>query len=118
LGQFADEFDVGASDGIGRKTEAPYHAHLSGLPLTPRLAAIYEREIAKVTIGNLTLLHYGANRSLQHHAFPEKRAKFFEVSNLHLNRSLMLATSWNETGIRERGQKLFDVARKVWQGPS
>lgn len=100
----------------GEADEA-YHAHLSGLPLTPRLASIYERETTKATVGNLTLLHYGANRSLQHHAFGEKRTKLIEVSNLHLNRSLMLATSWNEAGIRERGHKLFDIARNVWQGP-
>jgi Protein of unknown function (DUF1524) len=69
-------------------------------------------------MGNLTLLHYGANRSLQHHAFLEKRAKLFEVSNLHLNRALMLAASWNETAIRDRAQTLFDIARTVWPGPS
>jgi hypothetical protein len=101
------------------QTEAQeaYHAYLSGLPLTDRLATIYGRDVAKATMGNLTLLHYGANRSLQHHAFLEKRAKFFKVSNLHLNRSLMLAPTWNEMGIRDRALMLFNVAQKVWKGP-
>ncbi|MFN4014227.1 MAG: DUF262 domain-containing protein [Reyranella sp.] len=105
---------------VANPTEAAeaYYAHLSGRPLSSRLAAIYERQVSKATIGNLTLLHYGANRSLQHHAFPEKRAKFFEVSNLHLNRSLMLAREWNEMAIGGRAQALFEVARKVWWGPS
>ncbi|TAJ41397.1 MAG: DUF262 domain-containing protein [Reyranella sp.] len=106
------------SQATSTEAQEAYHAHLSGLPLTNRLGAIYEREAAKSTMGNLTLLHYGANRSLQHHAFPEKKAKFFEVSNLHLNRFLMVASDWNEAEIRGRAQKTFDVARKIWPGPS
>lgn len=110
-------FDDGSHTTESEAAEA-YHVALSGLPFTPRLLAIRLRETAKVTVGNLTLIHYGVNRSLQHHAFAAKREKFFEVSNLHLNRALMVAASWSEPTIRDRGQKLFDIARKLWSGPS
>ena len=42
-------------------------------------------------------MHYGVNRSAQNREFEEKRKKLFAESNLHLNRELMVATSWNET---------------------
>ena len=37
--------------------------------LSDRLQAVYRREEAKAAIGNLTLLHYGVNRSLQNREF-------------------------------------------------
>lgn len=83
-----------------------------------RIEAINERERLKNTFGNLTLVHYGINRSLQHGPFSEKRRKLFEESNLHLNRTLMLLESWDETAIQKRGSDLFDVARTIWRGPA
>ena len=71
----------------------------------------------KATIGNLTLLHYGVNRSLQHREFSVKREELIKKSNLHLNRSVMLLEKWNETEIAARGQTLFDVAVKLWRTP-
>ncbi|TAJ39769.1 MAG: DUF262 domain-containing protein [Reyranella sp.] len=97
---------------------AAYTARVLGQPMTPKLESVHLREAAKVTLGNLTLLHYGANRSLQHHGFVEKRAKFFEVSNLHLNRALMIASKWDENAIRDRGAALFKIALKIWAGPT
>jgi hypothetical protein len=92
-------------------------AFLLGEATSERLDAIGRRENAKATIGNLTLLHYGVNRSLQNREFTSKREKLFQESNLHLNRVLMLREHWDETGIAERGQMLFDVAVKLWRGP-
>jgi uncharacterized protein with ParB-like and HNH nuclease domain len=91
---------------------------LLGEPITERLSAIARREAAKVTMGNLTLLHYGVNRGLQHREFSMKREKMFEESNLHLNRSLMQLGKWDETDIAHRGQMLFDIAASIWGGPS
>jgi hypothetical protein len=79
-------------------------------PLTERQLAIRRREEAKATMGNLTLLHYGVNRSLQNREFLLKREELFRVSNLHLNRSIMLLQKWGEADIGERGQALFDYA--------
>jgi hypothetical protein len=88
-----------------------------GETASERTESIGRRENAKATIGNLTLLHYGVNRSLQNREFAVKREKLFQESNLHLNRQLMLREDWNEAGIAERGQLLFDVAVKLWPGP-
>ena len=68
-------------------------------------------------LGNLTLLHYGVNRGLQHREFAAKRGKLFAVTNLHLNRSLILLPKWEEAEIASRGQSLFDIAVKLWPGP-
>jgi len=84
----------------------------------PDVQAIITREELKATIGNLTLVHYGINRSLQNGAFPSKREAFFAESNLHLNRSLMVADRWDETTIENRGSDLFEVARRIWRGPA
>lgn len=82
-----------------------------------RSAAIQRRESAKVRIGNLTLLHYGVNRGLQHHGIDRKREALFAESNLHLNRKLMRAEEWNEDSIDQRGRELYEFARELWQGP-
>jgi Protein of unknown function (DUF1524) len=90
---------------------------LSGQSLSDRQQAIKRREDAKATMGNLNLLHYGVNRSLQHQEFAVKREKLFAETNLHLNRSLLLLKKWDETEIVSRGQALFKVAAKLWRGP-
>lgn len=86
--------------------------------LDDRSQAIVDREQALLRIGNLTLVHYGVNRSVQNRSFNEKRQAFFTHSNLQLNRGLMQATEWDEASITRRGEELFDVARKLWAGPA
>jgi hypothetical protein len=93
------------------------NASFSELPMSDRHAAIHRRQRSKAQIGNLTLLHCGVNRSLQHHAFDKKRQEFFAHSKLHLNRELMVMKEWNEDAVEQRGRKLFDVARQIWRGP-
>jgi hypothetical protein len=92
-------------------------ASLSGEKQSERVEAIIRRERLKATFGNLTLVHYGINRSLQNGAFDAKRERLFAESNLHLNRDLMRATTWDEDAILQRGRNLFDVASKIWRGP-
>lgn len=84
---------------------------------SPRAEAIARRETLKATFGNLTLVHYGVNRSLQHGAFPSKRDALFRESNLHLNRELMQLELWDEDAITQRGRAMFDIALRVWPGP-
>jgi len=83
-----------------------------------RAAAILARQDAVPRIGNLTMIHYGVNRSLQNHDFDAKRRAFFEHSNLQLNRALMTLQDWTEARIEERGVTLFAAAQKLWPGPS
>lgn len=78
---------------------------------------IVERERAVPRIGNLTLVHYGVNRTLQNHAYEGKRQALFDHSNLQLNRNLTTRLQWDEEAIVERGEQLFEVARLIWAGP-
>jgi hypothetical protein len=100
------------------EAQAAVLASFSDQPVPERLAAIHHREQCKARMGNLTLLHYGVNRSLQHHPFDRKRKEFFEHSNLHLNRELMVMQEWNEEAIEHRGRKTFDVAKEIWRAPT
>ena len=107
-------------DGTNAQLSEVDGASLAFLPeehLSERQLAIHRREDSIATMGNLTLLHYSVNRSLQNREFSVKREKLFEVSNLHLNRVLMRLKTWDETEISVRGQALFDVAVKLWLGP-
>ncbi len=85
--------------------------------LDTKSSLIVERERAIPRIGNLTLVHYGVNRSLQNHAFEQKRQALFEHSNLQLNRGLMTRHHWNEEAITKRGTELFETARLIWACP-
>jgi len=93
-------------------------ASIMGDTMNERQQAIHRREQAKLTIGNLTLLHYGVNRGLQNREFALKRERMFAESNLHLNRSLMLADKWDEPAIAQRAEAMFNVALKLWPGPA
>ena len=93
-------------------------AVLFGEKESPRVDAIAWREQLKATFGNLTLVHYGVNRSLQHGAFDAKRDAFFRESNLHLNRELMQLKRWDEDAIMRRGRAMFDIACQIWPGPA
>ncbi len=85
--------------------------------LDARSNAILLRQDAIPRLGNLTLVHYGVNRSLQNSAFAAKRKALFDHSNLHLNRQLMQLDTWDEQGIAARGEALADLALKIWPGP-
>ena len=82
-----------------------------------RTDAILQRQDAIPRLGNLTLVHYGVNRSLQNAAFEAKRQALFEHSNLHLNRQLMQLATWDEAAIALRGEALSKVALHIWPGP-
>jgi hypothetical protein len=109
--QLKDGSTATAQDAIGLHMKT-----LLNEPQSEREKQIASREALKVTIGNLTLAHYGVNRGLQNRGFAEKREKFFEESNLHLNRMLMRRDSWDENDIANRGKDLFNVAVTIWPG--
>lgn len=88
-----------------------------GEGLEPKTLAIHRRQDAVPRIGNLTLVHYGVNRSLQNHAYDAKRKAMFEHSNLQLNRRLMQRDSWDEAAIFDRGEELAKIAMQIWPGP-
>ena len=107
-GTFASDHDIGQARILQYAPE-----NLDGRSVT-----ILGRESAVPKMGNLTLVHYGVNRSLQNHAFEKKRQALFVHSNLQLNRELMQLDHWNEAAIGDRCSKLFEVARSIWRGPA
>lgn len=67
------------------------------------------------TIGNLTLTAY--NSELQNDSFADKSE---EYAKSHINLTRQIAqdyTTWTETDILDRGQRLAERAAKVWVGP-
>lgn len=88
------------------------------IKLSPKQTMIKIREALVPTIGNLTLLHYGANRAAKNYAFSVKQDQFLNHSNLHLNRQMLTAEKWDESTIQNRAEVLFDAAVKIWSGPS
>ena len=79
--------------------------------------AIVARQAAIPVFGNLTVIHYGVNRSVQNREFKVKREALFEHSNLQLNRLLTAIDDWDEASIQQRGVALFEHALKIWGGP-
>ena len=85
--------------------------------LDARMEAIIDRNKHVPLIGNLTMVHYGVNRSLQNHGFEQKQQAFFDHSHLQLNRALAKFTTWDEKTIQARAIALFGFAKGLWQGP-
>lgn len=85
--------------------------------LDARMESIVNRNRHVPRIGNLTIVHYGVNRSLLNHAFDEKRQAFFNHSHLQLNRALTKPEIWDESAIQERAKTLFAFAVNLWRGP-
>src|SRR5271166_2119574 len=112
-----EHWPLGGDPVTAEEAGAASLAALFGENQTPRGEAISKWERLKATFGNLTLVHYGINRSLQHGAFNAKRETLFAESNLHLNRDLMRADHWDEEAITQRGRALFEIANRIWRGP-
>jgi hypothetical protein len=86
--------------------------------LSEKSQLIVNRQASVPVFGNLTMVHYGVNRSVRNREFDVKRNALFEHSNLQLNKALMTATIWDETAIVRRSELLFTHAVKVWSGPA
>ncbi|HEY9297824.1 MAG TPA: HNH endonuclease family protein [Phormidium sp.] len=63
------------------------------------------------TLGNLTLTGY--NTEIGNKPFDEKKSIYLQ-SNVSLNKYFQDITSWNAQAIKERAQKLADIAIQVW----
>lgn len=78
-----------------------------------------ERNKAKDTFGNLTILTEKLNQSQSNAPWGEKREKIDEHSILKLNRELLRNwyDQWNEETISDRGERLSEIAAEVWPSP-
>jgi len=75
-----------------------------------------KRNTALHTLGNLTLLTVFLNTSSGNKGFDDKKTKFAEHSSLFLNKWFSAKQQWTEAEIRERGEKLADIAISRWIG--
>ena len=89
----------------------------SGLPLNERQRLIADRQASGRNLGNLSLLNLSVNRRAQNRAFKEKRDLLIANTHLRLNVPLIPLEAWDEAGIKARGQKLTDLALRLWRGP-
>ncbi len=77
----------------------------------PRSAA---RRSMVNSLGNLTLITGALNISAGNRGFDEKKDKFAEHTGLFLNKWFVSRDAWNEDDIRERGERLSDLAAQIW----
>lgn len=66
------------------------------------------------TIGNLALLTQSLNPTVSNGSFETKKEKILRHSAINLNRFLYELDRWDEEGIMARGQRLCDVAMRIW----
>jgi hypothetical protein len=77
-----------------------------------------ERQATIHTLGNLTLLTRSLNSSISNDIFDIKRPEIIKQSALRLNTYFQDISSWEETAIKNRGQYLFEVAKRIWPYPA
>lgn len=78
------------------------------------------RDELKHTVGNLTVLTDELNPSLSNAEWKKKREALDDHTVLLLNRELLKRwyDHWGEETIKERAERLADIARSVWPGPN
>ena len=77
-----------------------------------------ERDDAKNTIGNLTLITEKLNPSISNGPWDLKCPALEHYSNLRLNAELVQSQSWNEEAIGSRARRLAEIACRIWPRPS
>jgi hypothetical protein len=99
---------------------ADWPLHLpDGIDDATRHALLTARETLKHTFGNLTLVTAPMNSALSNGPFAAKSKELTDKSTLMLNRyfSTNGISTWDEAAIRERGERLFAQATKIWPRP-
>jgi hypothetical protein len=76
-------------------------------------AAVVARDHALHTHGNLTLVTQPLNPSLSNREFPVKQGPLCD-SLLALNIAFRSLAAWDEAAIRDRGDRLADMAVRLW----
>ncbi len=69
------------------------------------------------SLGNLTLLTQELNSSVSNGPFAAKRPEIAKQSVLRLNTYFQDATTWDESEIAKRGEKLLEHAKRIWPRP-
>jgi hypothetical protein len=84
---------------------------------TEDIDATANRDRAKHTWGNLTLLTQPLNSSVSNSAYEIKKPEIVKNSALTLNRYFLDKDSWSEREIAARGEQLFALAKLRWPHP-
>jgi hypothetical protein len=79
--------------------------------------AIQEREAAKHTLGNLSLLTPARNPQIGNLGFQKKQERL-RGSLLKLNQEVASEAEWNEAAIKRRATRLSHLAVSLWPGVS
>ena len=79
--------------------------------------ALESREAVLHDFGNLTLLTQPLNSTVSNGPAAQKLPKVALESALRLNGYFQGRTTWTEADINERGEALFDHAKRAWPGP-
>lgn len=82
-----------------------------------KLVAEVARNTALHTFGNLTLITGSLNPSLSNGPWKNKQPELIKFSKLNLNRYFHDKSQWDEVGIKQRGEELFETALKIWPYP-
>lgn len=69
------------------------------------------------TFGNLTLLSRKLNSSINNAPFVQKKPEIDKDSHIAMNKFIRNKEEWSETSIFERGESLFNHAKKIWPRP-
>ncbi|WP_438023464.1 HNH endonuclease family protein [Sorangium sp. So ce233] len=84
----------------------------------PRAVSTRRRNAAIHTLGNLTILTQALNSTVSNSAWKVKKPELLVSSLLPINQQLHAFATWDESSIEVRGRALFDVALKLWPGPT
>jgi hypothetical protein len=76
-----------------------------------------ERRQLMHTMGNLTLVTGRLNPALSNAPWSTKQVEIGKHSLLRLNHECAGEPVWDETAIRRRGERLFELALTIWPGP-
>ncbi len=82
-----------------------------------KLQLVTEKNALIQTLGNLTLLTRSLNSSISNDIYDVKRPEIIKQSALRLNTYFQDIAAWDENAIRQRGQRLFEMAKRVWPYP-
>ena len=83
-------------------------------PDTALVRATRYRDHLLDTIGNLTILTRELNSAISNGSWISKRNELDKFSVLPINKELLKFESWNEETIKQRSEKLFEIALRVW----
>lgn len=81
------------------------------------LQATYDRDVAKHRLGNLTLITGKLNSSQSNAVWSSKRETLRKHCLLRLASDIVSEDEWSEATIDARGERLADVAIRIWSRP-